>query len=244
MRLGECARRHVDQEELARMQVHSVGVTDRPEREREKHLGAEVPAEELEPLAPVLRDAPRGSQARRGPRARPSRAATERQARATTSATSASTIAPTTRPEGAASAIRLVSMSKSTNGSSDSTSTTRRSSPTACRRPRPRPPRAVGAPICWRKRTLNAIRPAELGTVRLMNLTAEARAMHGQSGSGVEHGSAQRDRRCHQRSWARISPTTTQAGSASRSCVGDRPEADLGELRDEQVRREPDERRS
>jgi hypothetical protein len=42
-----------------------------------------------------------------------------------------------------------------------------------------------GAPIFWRKRMVNAMRPAELGTVTLMNLTADASTTHGKSGSGV-----------------------------------------------------------
>ena len=43
----------------------------------------------------------------------------------------------------------------------------------------------VGTPIRWRKRRFMPMRPAELGTVRLMNLIADCSTTHGSSGSGA-----------------------------------------------------------
>ena len=74
-----------------------------------------------------------------------------------------------------------------------------------------------GAPIRCRQRRLVAIRPAELGTVRLMNLSADWSAIKGSSGSGV--GTPPRAETADGTNvvWARSSATITHAASALRS---------------------------
>ena len=61
------------------------------------------------------------------------------------------------------------------------------------------------------------MRPAELGTVRLMNLIADCSTTQGSSGSGV--GTAPRNDTppAMKVSWAMITPTTIQATSALRN---------------------------
>ena len=58
------------------------------------------------------------------------------------------------------------------------------------------------------------IRPAELGTVRLMNLIADCSTMQGRSGSGVATAPRTEMPDGMKVDWARISATTTHAGSA------------------------------
>ena len=93
----------------------------------------------------------------------------------------------------------------------------------------------VGVPIRWRKRMLIPMRPAELGTVRLMNLIADCSTTQGSSGSGVgtaprseiplaDEGGLREDQRDDE-----------PRGLGVAELVGDRAEADVGELRDEQV---------
>ena len=87
---------------------------------------------------------------------------------------------------------------------------------------------------------MNAMRPAELGTVRLMNLTAEARAMQGKRGSGVSTAPRSEIADARNVSWREEKPRDHPRQVRVTECVRNRAEADLGELRDEQVRGEPD----
>ena len=82
------------------------------------------------------------------------------------------------------------------------------------------------------------MRPAELGTVRLMNLIADCRTTHGRRASGAA--TAPRTEmpdpiRAH---WATISATTTQASISLAQLMGDGAEADFRQLADQQVRGE------
>ena len=88
-----------------------------------------------------------------------------------------------------------------------------------------------------------AIRPAELGTVRLMNLIADCRTTHGSSGSGVQHCSPDRDSRADERELREDQRDDDPRDVGAAKLVGDRAEADVGELRDDQVGGDSDQRR-
>ena len=99
-------------------------------------------------------------------------------------------------------------------------------------------PAASGLPATdamrCRKRRFMPIRPAELGTVRLMNLSPIARPRTAEGERG-RHGSRPRRPTRPTRSGARISATTTQASISLAQLMGDRAEADLGQLADQHV---------
>ncbi len=84
---------------------------------------------------------------------------------------------------------------------------------------------ARGAPIRCRQRRFVAIRPAELGTVRLMNLSADWSDDEGSSGSGVATPPRAEMPDGTKVDWARSSATTTQARSAfpSSSAIVSKP---------------------
>ena len=92
------------------------------------------------------------------------------------------------------------------------------------------------APIRCRKRRFIPIRPAELGTVRLMNLIADCRTMHGSRARGVITAPRTEIPEPMNVHCARINATMTQAGVGVLQLVGDRAEPDLRELADEEIR--------
>ena len=61
---------------------------------------------------------------------------------------------------------------------------------------------------------LMATRPVEPGMVRLTNLIADSRATHGPSGSGASTAPRNDSASVMNVSWARTTPTATQAKSA------------------------------
>ncbi len=134
-----------------------------------------------------------------------------------TPAPRATPIATASRASGPPSANWLVSRSTRTNGSVAATSSalttfsdTSSAAPAASAA-------GVAAPIRWRNRTCIAIRPAELGTVRLTNRIAAWSTTQGSSGSGVGTDPRTEIPPPIIVAWARTSATAAHARSAARS---------------------------
>ena len=79
------------------------------------------------------------------------------------------------------------------------------------------------------------MRPAELGTVRLMNLIADCRTTQGSSGSGVGTAPRNETPSGDERELGEEDPDDDPGDLRIAQLVGDRPESDLRELRDQQV---------
>ena len=241
-RPGERRRGQVDEEELREGQIDAVRVAHRAEREREDRLGREAPAEELDALAPVSRDRPEAGQPVADRRHDPSAQRRNRHDARRRRAMSTAKISTTVSLDGTMPPSELVSRSTSTKASSTRTSTIWM---TVCEMSSTAPAAtasARGAPIFWRKRTLIAMRPAELGTVRLMNLIAASRTTHGRRASGVATAPRSATACVTNVVCARTSAEGDPREVRLRELVPDRPEPDRRELGDQQVGREPDRR--
>ena len=170
-REGGCRRVH--EQELREGEVDAVRQTGRAERERVETLGADAAAEELESLLAVAERPSRSPTARRGATGSNLARIAGTLRTTATMATRTRTTDVIRRPEGALNFRSPLSMARSTNGSVSRTSAI---STIVSDRSSTAPPATaspVGVPIRCRKRMLIPIRPAELGTVRLMNLIAD-----------------------------------------------------------------------
>ena len=172
----------VDEEELRQRQVDAVGKARRPERERIERLGDDVAAEQLQPLRRIRsRSTARRRHPDRGHDLRPQldtehhRDAHEERDHDRRDETAVRRAdLDVARIQGDVNERERDEEEAIWTIVSDTSSTAPATA--AC---------PVGTPIRCRKPRFMAIRPAELGTVRLMNLIADCRTMHGSSGSGA-----------------------------------------------------------
>ena len=99
-------------------------------------------------------------------------------------------------------------------------------------------------PVFLEEAKVHPDRPAELGAARLMNLIAVCSRTHGSNGSRITTPPRIDTPEPTSATCARMSVRTSQAGFARAHFVGDRPEPDVGQLADQQIRGDDQTRRS